>query len=209
MARPRCGANLKIIAAIEEPAVIERILTHLGLSAQPPPRAPVRRKTAIEGITGSLAYELAAFNVHVKLVEPGDGPTTRFTSNVGSRMEGLFPEAYADFAKPLLAAFAKVTTESDVAEAVYRAANDGSGQLRFRAGADAVALTQSAWSGSAAPAAPRGPAAYVRSARGFTCSDGVSSPTPTCARIAAVKYSAYGRRTTPRRPERISTTSLQ
>ena len=32
-----------IIAAIEEPAVIERILTHLGLSAQPPLRAPARR----------------------------------------------------------------------------------------------------------------------------------------------------------------------
>ena len=34
---------MRIIAAIEEPAVIERILTHLGLSAQPPPRAPARR----------------------------------------------------------------------------------------------------------------------------------------------------------------------
>ena len=40
---PQCGGNLKIIAAIEEPAVIERILTHLGLSAQPPPRTPSRR----------------------------------------------------------------------------------------------------------------------------------------------------------------------
>lgn len=40
---PRCGGNLKIIAAIEEPAVIERILTHLGSSAQPPPRTPARR----------------------------------------------------------------------------------------------------------------------------------------------------------------------
>jgi len=38
-----CGGKLKIIAAIEEPAVIERILTHLGLSAQPPPRALARR----------------------------------------------------------------------------------------------------------------------------------------------------------------------
>ena len=37
---PQCGGKLKIIAAIEEPALIERILTHLGLSAQPPPRAP-------------------------------------------------------------------------------------------------------------------------------------------------------------------------
>jgi Putative transposase len=40
---PQCGGSLKIIAAIEEPAVIERILTHLGLLAQPPPRAPARR----------------------------------------------------------------------------------------------------------------------------------------------------------------------
>jgi hypothetical protein len=40
---PQCGGNLKIIAAIEEPALIERILTHLGLSAQPPPRTPARR----------------------------------------------------------------------------------------------------------------------------------------------------------------------
>jgi len=38
-----CGGKLKIIAAIEAPAVIERILTHLGLSAQPPPRTPARR----------------------------------------------------------------------------------------------------------------------------------------------------------------------
>jgi hypothetical protein len=35
-----------------------------------------------------------------------------------------------------------VTTESDVAEAVWRAANDASGQLRFPAGADAVALAR-------------------------------------------------------------------
>jgi hypothetical protein len=32
-----------IIAAIEEPAVIERILTPLGLCAQPPPQAAARR----------------------------------------------------------------------------------------------------------------------------------------------------------------------
>ncbi len=41
---PACGGKLKVIAVIEEPAVIERILTHLGLAAQPPPRAPARRE---------------------------------------------------------------------------------------------------------------------------------------------------------------------
>ena len=41
--RCACGGKLKIIAVIEEPAVTARILTHLGLAAQPPPRAPARR----------------------------------------------------------------------------------------------------------------------------------------------------------------------
>lgn len=37
-----CGGQVKIIAAIEDPAVIKKILTHLGLSPHPPPRAPAR-----------------------------------------------------------------------------------------------------------------------------------------------------------------------
>jgi len=40
---PHGGGALKIIGAIEEPAVISRILTRLGLSAQPPPRSAARR----------------------------------------------------------------------------------------------------------------------------------------------------------------------
>jgi len=102
-------------------------------------------KMAIEGFTASLAHELNAFNVGVKLVEPGYGPTTRFASNGGERMQGLIPEAYASFAGSVFAAFtqpAAVTTEADVAEGVWRAVNDASGQLRFPAGADAVALAQ-------------------------------------------------------------------
>jgi NAD(P)-dependent dehydrogenase (short-subunit alcohol dehydrogenase family) len=103
-------------------------------------------KMAIEGFTASLAFELAAFNVGVKLVEPGYGPSTRFTENGGARMEGLIPQAYAPFAERIFAALTQptaVTTESDVAEAVWLAAHDVSGQLRFPAGADAVALARS------------------------------------------------------------------
>jgi len=33
-----CGGTLKIIAAIEDPAVIAKILTHLGLPARAPPQ---------------------------------------------------------------------------------------------------------------------------------------------------------------------------
>ena len=43
-----CGGKLKIIAAIEEPAVIVKILTHLGLPARASPRAPARRLPLFE-----------------------------------------------------------------------------------------------------------------------------------------------------------------
>jgi hypothetical protein len=36
---PPRGGDFKIIAAIEEPAVIVRILTHVGLPARAPPRS--------------------------------------------------------------------------------------------------------------------------------------------------------------------------
>ena len=38
--RPQCGGDFKMIAAIEEPAVMVKILTPLGLPARAPPRSP-------------------------------------------------------------------------------------------------------------------------------------------------------------------------
>jgi NAD(P)-dependent dehydrogenase (short-subunit alcohol dehydrogenase family) len=102
-------------------------------------------KTAVEGFTASLAFELQEFGIAVKLVEPGYAPTTRFAANGSERMQGLIPEAYAPFAQRIFASMAQldaVTTESDVAQGVWRAANDASGQLRFPAGPDAVALAR-------------------------------------------------------------------
>jgi hypothetical protein len=40
---PNCGGALKIIAAIDDPPVIVKILSHLGLPTRGPPRAPARR----------------------------------------------------------------------------------------------------------------------------------------------------------------------
>ena len=126
--------------------VVGNVTSSTTLAPMPLAAAYTASKAAIEGFTGSLAFELEWFNVYVKLVEPGYAPTTRFTSNGASRMQGLIPEAYAPFAQSIFAAFAQpaaVTTESDVAEAVWRAANDTTRQLRFPAGADALALAQS------------------------------------------------------------------
>ena len=39
---PSCGGELKLIAAILEQPVIEKILMHLGLQTRAPPRAPAR-----------------------------------------------------------------------------------------------------------------------------------------------------------------------
>ncbi|CAN7706102.1 SDR family oxidoreductase [Duganella sp. Dugasp56] len=123
--------------------VVVNVTSSATLAPLPMVAVYTASKMAIEGFTASLAHELAAFDVRVKLVEPGYGPTTAFSSNTGPRLEGLIPPAYAPFAQSVFAAFtspAAVTTEADVAEAVWRAASDATGQLRFPAGADAVAL---------------------------------------------------------------------
>ena len=130
--------------------VIVNVTSSATLMPMPLVAVYTASKTAIEGFTASLAFELEAFNVRVKLVEPGYGPSTQFTQNGGARMEGLIPEAYAPFAQRVFAAFTQptaVTTETDVAEGVWRAAHDQSGQLRFPAGADAVALSGRTCSG--------------------------------------------------------------
>ncbi len=123
--------------------VVVNVTSSVALAPMPLVSVYTASKMAIEGFTGSLAHELAAFGVRVKLVEPGYGPTTRFTQNSNVRIEDVIPAAYMPFAQPILAAFARpaaVTTEADVAEAVWCAVADTSGQLRFPAGADAVAL---------------------------------------------------------------------
>lgn len=125
--------------------VVVNVTSSVALAPMPLASVYTASKMAIEGFTGSLEHELRAFGVRVKLVEPGYGPTTRFTQNTDTRLEDVIPEPYLAFAQPILAAFAHpalVTVESDVAEAVWRAANDETGQLRFPAGPDAVALAR-------------------------------------------------------------------
>jgi NAD(P)-dependent dehydrogenase (short-subunit alcohol dehydrogenase family) len=125
--------------------VIVNVTSSVTLAAMPLAAAYTASKTAITGFTGSLAHELGALGVRVKLVEPGYAPTTRFAHNTEVRVQDLIPPAYAGFAEPIFAGFANpplVTRESDVAEAVWLAVNDTSGQLRFPAGADAVALAK-------------------------------------------------------------------
>lgn len=126
--------------------VIVNVTSSVTLAPMPLAAAYTASKQAVEGFTGSLALELGAFNVRVKLVEPGYCPDTRFAQNADVRVEDMIPPAYADFAAPIFAAYAApalTTKESDVAEAIWSAVHDLSAQLRFPAGADAAALYQS------------------------------------------------------------------
>ncbi len=125
--------------------VIVNVTSSVTLAAMPLAAAYTASKQAIEGFTGSLAHELAAFDIRAKLVEPGYAPTTRFAANTDIPVMDLIPESYAEFAGPIFAGFANpalTTRESDVAEAIWMAANDTSDRLRYPAGADAVALSR-------------------------------------------------------------------
>lgn len=126
---------------------IINVTSSVTLAPFPLAAAYTASKTAIEGFTGSLAHELAHFGIRTKLVEPGYAPTTSFAQNTPVRVEDLIPQAYAGFAAPIFEQFARpslTTRESDVAEAVWQAANDASDTLHFPAGADAVALADAA-----------------------------------------------------------------
>jgi len=122
---------------------VVNVTSSATLAPMPLAAAYTASKSAIEGFTGSLALELDFFGVTAKLVEPGYGPGTNFAANGASRMDGLLPREYLDFAAPVMAGFGNVdvfTTASDVAQVVYEAATDTSGRLRFAAGPDALAL---------------------------------------------------------------------
>lgn len=125
--------------------VVVNVTSSTTLAPMPLAAAYTASKSAIEGFTGSLALELGFFGVRAKLVEPGYGPGTKFTSNGIERMAGLIPAEYQDFAAPVFQEFhtpGMVTTPDEVADVVFRAATDTSDRLRFAAGADAVALAQ-------------------------------------------------------------------
>ena len=105
-------------------------------------------KAAVNTFTESMALELEPFGVRARLVIPGRSPTTNFSETARSTImaAGGFPEAYAGLVQDVFARLAaepqdQVTTASDVAEAVWRAATDPAAPMRLPAGADAVALS--------------------------------------------------------------------
>lgn len=118
------------------------VTSSVGIAPMPLVAVYVASKLAIEGFTESLSYELSCFGVRTKIVEPGYGPTTGFIANSGDRMNGSVPEPYVPYAQQLMNGMgaARSTRAEDVADAVWRAATDGTDRLRYAAGPDAEEL---------------------------------------------------------------------
>ncbi|WP_332855208.1 SDR family oxidoreductase [Duganella sp. S19_KUP01_CR8] len=119
--------------------VVVNVTSSVTLTPLPLLSVYTASKAAVNAFTESLALELQQFNVRVNLVLPGRAPSTRFGENAKSRMQDSIPEAYASLAQSVFEAWGQstaVTHAVDVAEAVWRAANDASCPLRQTAGAD-------------------------------------------------------------------------
>ncbi len=97
-------------------------------------------KFAVEGLSEALSYEMSAIGVKVKIVEPGmiktdfGGRSLDFNNDESlGEYQGVVGNLFAAM-EPLAAAGSEPEL---VAETIYKAATDGTDQLRYIAGPDA------------------------------------------------------------------------
>lgn len=101
-------------------------------------------KFALEGFSESVSYELASQNISVKIIEPGSTASNFHHTLEQSTMGNHTPESYTDYVARLNAVMENVrqntaaatSSPKDIAAAIYKAATDGSDQLRYIAGND-------------------------------------------------------------------------
>lgn len=97
-------------------------------------------KFAVEGFSESLQYELKAFNIKVKLIEPG-----AFDTDFHKRSQIIFEKenvkGYEKLEKKIFSSIEKSSKNAPepvvVAKTIYKAATDGKNRLRYPAGKNA------------------------------------------------------------------------
>lgn len=117
------------------------VTSSFGLLGYPTCSIYSATKFGVDGFSEALLYEMAQFNVQVKIVAPG-GMQTDFT---GRSMQGNAHPAYAQLVEKVSAGYsaeqiANYTKAEEVAQVVFDAATDGREQFRYIAGKDAQAL---------------------------------------------------------------------
>lgn len=98
-------------------------------------------KWAVEGFSESLQYELNEFNIKVKIIEPGIVKTA-FWGRSTDRANNTGVKEYSTYGDPVLGLIDEAagiigTQAEDVANTIWKAANDTSSRLRFIVGLDA------------------------------------------------------------------------
>lgn len=100
-------------------------------------------KWAVQGFSECLTYELAPFNIQVKIVEPG-AVDTAFFGRSGDRDNGRGISAYDALMDEQFPVIDRTgpggSTSEEAAAVIFRAATDGKGTLRYRVGKDAKVL---------------------------------------------------------------------
>lgn len=99
-------------------------------------------KWALEGWSESVAYELKNFGIRVKTVSPGSTDTDFALRSLDKAMlpeyENTFNQYLNEFLSPEV--MNSLSTPKQIAEVIYESATDNKDQLRYIAGADAVAI---------------------------------------------------------------------
>jgi NAD(P)-dependent dehydrogenase (short-subunit alcohol dehydrogenase family) len=113
--------------------LIVNVSSIIGRMALPYASSYIATKFAVEGLSESMRYELEPFHIRVKMIEPGS-ISTEFGK--GS-MQMAVSDPYRASMNKFLAVFKKSNAAGakpeEVANVIYRAANDSSNRLRYLA----------------------------------------------------------------------------
>lgn len=97
-------------------------------------------KFAVVGFTESLSFELAPLGIRAKYIAPG-GVATEFAGRSLARTFADGENAYSDTLSKVMAAMntrrSNYSTAASIAEVIFTAATDGTGQVMYLAGQDA------------------------------------------------------------------------
>ncbi len=102
-------------------------------------------KFAVEGMSEALSHELTSIGVRIKLIEPGIVRTNFGSTSLDLSLDPSLSE-YAPFVEKIMAAMERMgnmgTDASAIAEAIFGAATDGTDQIRYPVGDDAVQILE-------------------------------------------------------------------
>ncbi len=127
--------------------VIINVASLTGLVAMPLYSLYAASKYAVVGFSESLSHELAPLGIRVKVFAPGAVATDFSGRSLARTFEGD-GGPYAESIRKVLGVFAanrasaSAATPEQLAQALYSAATDGSAQVRYVIGDDALAVMQ-------------------------------------------------------------------